>query len=189
MEHWYYKKTIDNIDFFFIDTTQLISLGFIEGPSPYGNITKNFLFKIHHKDILTLKKNQLSWLTNSLKSSTNAKIVIGHYPIVTYGHHYGKDTDNLRRILFPIFKTFNVKAYISGHDHNVQHIIQEDNKNSPYKLHNIIGGSSSTLAHRNQPFNRNYFYSKTNCILRLDTKKLIVEVLDKNGLVKTINIE
>jgi len=188
MENWYYKKTIDNIDFFFIDTTQLISLGFVEGPTPYGHVTENFLSTIHHKDIRTLIKSQLSWLIKSLKESTNIKIVIGHYPIVTYGHHYGKDTNNLRSILFPIFKRFNVRAYINGHDHNVQHIVLEDNKNSPYKLHNIIGGSSSSLAHENKSFNKNYFYSKTNCILRLDTKNLIVEALDKNGVLKTIKL-
>ena len=188
MENWYYKKTIDDIDFFFIDTTQLITLGNIEGPSPYGNITEKFLSTIHHKDIQTLIREQLSWLIKSLKSSTNIKIVIGHYPIITYGHHYGGETNNLRKILFPVFKRFNVRAYISGHDHNVQHIILEDNKNSRYKLHNIIGGSSSSLSHNNKSFNKNYFYSKTNCILRLDTTNLIIEALDKNGVVKTIKL-
>lgn len=95
MENWYYKKTIDDIDFFFIDTTQLITLGNIEGPSPYGNITEKFLSTIHHKDIQTLIRDQLSWLIKSLKSSTNIKIVIGHYPIITYGYHYGGECQTL----------------------------------------------------------------------------------------------
>ena len=184
MKDWYYKKTFNNIDFFFLDTTQLVTMGWL-GPGPWGNVNEALLYTIFGKDINQLRHEQLSWLENKLAGSDKVKIVIGHYPIVTYGSHAGDTTDQLYKLLFPIFKKYKVKAYFCGHDHNIQHIIS---KKGFYKLHNIIGGSSSSLYEASMISNKNYFYGKTPCLLRLNPSCLKVEVLDKTGVIKSIQL-
>ena len=54
------------------------------------------------------------------------KIVFGHYPIISNGA-YNNHMKPLHKLLYPIFKKHNVRAYVSGHDHNIQYMKKEDN--------------------------------------------------------------
>ena len=51
-------------------------------------------------------------------------IVVGHYPVFSNGHqHPGHDGGAaMRKLILPMLIKYGVDAYISGHDHTLQHI-------------------------------------------------------------------
>lgn len=75
-----------------------------------------------------LGEEQMDWLTAELqKSKATWKFVAAHQTIYSNGHH-GRDRDTiaLRERLVPLFKKYNVDAYFSGHDHDLQRIVVPD---------------------------------------------------------------
>ncbi|KAH1097577.1 hypothetical protein J1N35_014498 [Gossypium stocksii] len=48
------------------------------------------------------------------------KIVIGHHPIRSIGHH--SQTKELITLLLPILEAYNLDMYINGHDYRLQHL-------------------------------------------------------------------
>ena len=68
---------------------------------------------------------QLAWFKNALAASTAPwKIVIGHHPIYSGGIH--SDTAELKQHILPLLHEYKVQAYINGHDHDLQHLVQGD---------------------------------------------------------------
>ena len=132
MENNYYMKTIKSIDFFFIDTSLL-------QPS-YSNLNYSIVKSKLDKSPIIAKKEMLDWLNINLNLSTNPKVIIGHYPIISYGM-YGINHDLILDLL-PIIRKHKVKYYISGHDHNLQivDIISKD-----FSMKQIISGATSYL--------------------------------------------
>lgn len=53
-------------------------------------------------------------------SSAEWKLVVGHHPPRSNGHH-GNNTE-LMQVLEPVLQRYGVKAYFSGHDHNLEHL-------------------------------------------------------------------
>ena len=131
--HFYYKLSLNNnTDLFFIDTVQLYP--------GHCFISKNMIENVHNKPINILISQQLQWLNNELSKSKNKnKIVFGHYPIISNGA-YNNLMKPLYKLLYPIFKKHNVKAYVSGHDHNIQYMKREDNG---YVFNQFVIGSSA----------------------------------------------
>jgi len=96
----YYDVMLGSNHFFFIDTTPWVS----------------------GADVST----QEQWLTRSY-SSSNAlrKYIVGHHPLWTCGYHHDRDdVTSLRQVLIPLFQKFG-GVYLTGHDHNLQHIVQD----------------------------------------------------------------
>lgn len=50
--------------------------------------------------------------------SADYLLVGGHYPIYSVGLH--GPTECLMNRLYPLVQTYNVTAYMAGHDHNLQ---------------------------------------------------------------------
>ncbi|AFZ25595.1 putative phosphohydrolase [Cylindrospermum stagnale PCC 7417] len=70
-------------------------------------------------------KNQLPWLEKELsQSKASWKIVFGHHPIYSSGQ-YGSNPDFIKTIT-PLFKKYNVQAYINGHEHNYERTLAID---------------------------------------------------------------
>jgi tartrate-resistant acid phosphatase type 5 len=68
---------------------------------------------------------QLAWLEAELKASTSFDwlIVTGHYPLFSEGD--GDDT-TMQGVLQNLLEQYQVDAYISGHDHTMQHLTQNN---------------------------------------------------------------
>ncbi|BAZ27836.1 metallophosphoesterase [Cylindrospermum sp. NIES-4074] len=64
-------------------------------------------------------KKQLLWFEKELSQSKAAwKIVFGHHPIYSSGQ-YGTNTSFVKTFT-PLFKKYNVQAYINGHEHDYE---------------------------------------------------------------------
>lgn len=125
------KKNIDaghSVLFAFTDTSPFIT-------AYYGMAMAD----LHLQDTAS----QLLWLRNTLATSNDTwKIVIGHHPIYSAGVH-GNAAELIARFK-PLFLQTQTNFYISGHDHNLQHIAQP-NEAVQY-LVSGAAGSATTYA-------------------------------------------
>lgn len=68
---------------------------------------------------------QMAWLDRELGASTAThKLVFGHHTMFSGGSGHGNTPEIIARVL-PILKRNGVRAYINGHDHDLQHIRRE----------------------------------------------------------------
>ncbi|HEX7946682.1 MAG TPA: tartrate-resistant acid phosphatase type 5 family protein, partial [Phenylobacterium sp.] len=64
---------------------------------------------------------QIAWFKAALaRSRADWKVVVGHHPIRSGGHHGGSAA--LAAQIEPLLAAHNVQAYVCGHDHVLQHI-------------------------------------------------------------------
>jgi len=68
------------------------------------------------------------------------RIVMGHHPIYSTGHHAGPSGENAaaRDALLPLFDQCDVDLYLSGHEHHQEHLQAGD-------LHQIVEGAAGKL--------------------------------------------
>jgi len=96
------------VDFFFLDTMPMAA---------FDDDEVHFRGKVPWHDT----PKQLAWLEAALAASTAPwKIVIGHHPVYSGGHH--GDTPFLVQHVLPLMAKHGVQAYINGHDHDLQHL-------------------------------------------------------------------
>ncbi|AET05619.1 putative Acid phosphatase [Medicago truncatula] len=107
-------------EFFFVDTTPFVDKYFLK-PKDH---------KYDWRGVLPRKKylsNLLKDLETALRDSTAKwKIVVGHHPVRSIGHH--GDTKELLTHLLPILEANNVDMYMNGHDHCLEHISSTDSQ-------------------------------------------------------------
>lgn len=112
----------------FIDTNPLI-------PQFYSN--PEYGPNVRATDSAAQKK----WIETELANApakVKWKIVVGHHPMYTGGSRTeGYDTRAIRNTLKPVFDKYNVDAYISGHEHSLQHL------KASGSTHHFISGSAS----------------------------------------------
>ncbi|XP_004504591.1 purple acid phosphatase 7 [Cicer arietinum] len=106
------------VEFFFVDTTPFVEKYFTE-PEDHTYDWRGVLPRESY--VAELLKNVDSALK---QSNAKWKIVVGHHTIKTAGHH--GNTQELEELLLPILKSNNVEAYINGHDHCLEHIIDKE---------------------------------------------------------------
>ncbi|XP_031558063.1 tartrate-resistant acid phosphatase type 5-like [Actinia tenebrosa] len=84
---------------------------------------------------------QLKWIVKTLEDSNADYLIVGgHHPIFSAGFH--GNSDCLLSSLKPLLEKYDVTAYISGHDHNLQHIKEEDSS-----VHYFISGGGNFFVH------------------------------------------
>jgi tartrate-resistant acid phosphatase type 5 len=101
---------IPDLDLFVVDTTPLV-----------GDYDEALLRLVRGRVAMPAPDPQLAWLKRALQASrADWKIVVGHHPIRSGGHHGGSAA--LVADLEPLLAAHGVQAYICGHDHVLQHI-------------------------------------------------------------------
>jgi predicted phosphodiesterase len=103
----YYTFAKDNVRFVFIDSNPFIEK-----------------YQAHKKGYSDLGKQNVSkqwrWIERTLaKSKEKWKVVVGHHPVYSAGMH--GDNPELIKRLKPILEKYKVDAYFAGHDHDLQH--------------------------------------------------------------------
>uniref|UniRef100_A0A914YTB7 Tartrate-resistant acid phosphatase type 5 n=1 Tax=Panagrolaimus superbus TaxID=310955 RepID=A0A914YTB7_9BILA len=84
---------------------------------------------------------QWKWLENELsQSKADYLFVAGHYPIYSVCEH-GPNTCLISQ-LDPLLRKYNVTAYFSGHDHNLQ-LLRHTNDTDQTSLMYIVSGAGS----------------------------------------------
>lgn len=110
----------------FIDTTPLIK-GYYKGEGHH----------VHDQDTAAQKK----WLEETLRGTPSAvrwKFVIGHHPMYTGGGRTeNHDTRSIRQSLQSLFEKYKVDAYLSGHEHSLQHMVASNG------IHHFVSGAAS----------------------------------------------
>lgn len=98
----------NTVEFFFLDTMPMAT---------FDNDEAHYRDKVPWHDV----PRQMSWLASALAASTAPwKIVVGHHPIYSGGHH--GDTPFLVEHVLPLLQKHEVQAFINGHDHDLQHL-------------------------------------------------------------------
>ncbi|RDX60961.1 Purple acid phosphatase 8, partial [Mucuna pruriens] len=120
------------VEFFFVDTTPFVNEYFTD-PGQHTYDWEGVLPRLPY--ISKLLKDVNSALA---QSRAKWKMVVGHHTINSAGHH--GNTQELKRLLVPILEANNVDAYINGHDHCLEHIID---KNSGIHFLTSGGGSKA----------------------------------------------
>jgi len=141
MPYFFYDLVLnvqqESVHFIFIDTCLLLreyTLKLLSNDSNKSNFQR-----IYQENY----KCQLVWLKQILSESRSKwKIVCGHYPIYSNGPH--QTSTSLQAILLPLFREYKVDCYLSGHDHNLQHIFK-------HNIHFLISGSFSDIYRPVQP--------------------------------------
>ena len=89
-----------------------------------------------------LDGTQLGWLETELeKSASPWKIAYFHHPLYSSGKRHGSDAD-LRTVLEPVFKKYNVSIVLSGHDHVYERIGPQSGI-----LYFVVGSSGHVRSH------------------------------------------
>ena len=182
---FFFKQSFHNVDIFFLDTIILYK--------GHCGIDEEKIKNIHNKPYNELKEDQLNWLKAGLLESNKSnrrKIVFGHYPIISNGI-YTHSMKLLYNTLLPIFQEYNVDAYVSGHEHNIQYLKRKISDS--YTFHQFIIGSSSqyrTNEYRN--INHNDMFDNSNhYFLQFyeNENNLFFEFKNKFGIIKhTFNL-
>ena len=119
MPHCFYDRMYKDVHLIALDTVEL-------APQTSASFIPNLYVNPLH---------QIKWLEYVLQKSTSMwKIVIGHYPVFSNGQHGG--TLELKKLLIPLFKKYNVHLYLSGHDHILCHKYHEG-------THYVVSGNGS----------------------------------------------
>jgi len=167
MPDYFYFKQINNIGLWFIDT-QILDPGDSNSINPFLNLYDNI--DKYHSNYIKIFNNQLNWLESTFESYNNLdiKIVFGHYPIIS-GGIYDKN-EKLYSILMPLFYKYNITAYISGHDHNLQHL---QLKIHNYSFNQFISGCNDqehVYNIQNDEFKESGFFSAESGYLKIYSK-------------------
>lgn len=80
---------------------------------------------------------QLAWLDSTLTATqTRWTIVVGHHPVYSGGEH--GESKALIRSLKPLLEKHRIDAYLSGHDHDLQHLYDEN-------IHYFVSGAAAEV--------------------------------------------
>ena len=129
-----------------------------------------------------IKRTHYKWLVTELNTSFT-KIIIAHAGIYTVsGLH--PECKQLKLLLYPLLKKYNVYIYIHGHDHVLQHNLYDG-------IHYIGCGSTGKLEHKIIPESFTQFYKIQHgyCFVQINKQSIKIKMINKNSqILNEINI-
>jgi acid phosphatase len=155
MPHYYYHVLHKDVLFVFLDT---FWLSLDQSRLQTRAMRRDFT---GFAEVFSVNRNrQIRWLVDVLRQHPSVPVVVcGHYPILSNGAH-GNNRE-LYGLLMPIFRSYPIRAYISGHDHSLQHIYRDG-------IHFLVSGAGSETRPRTYGNGNDFYYSGTCGYLRLD---------------------
>ncbi len=123
-------------------------------------------------------ENQLRWIDNTLKNSTEKwKIVMGHHPVYAGTTKDESERTDLQTRLLPILEKHKVDVYYNGHIHNFQHINTTGSSIDYFVI------SSASLSREVVPPEGAVFTSSSTgfALCSLNDTVLITTLVDKTG--------
>jgi tartrate-resistant acid phosphatase type 5 len=149
-------------------------------------LDSNFPHRAHFFRTPTMTHQEMeaqgAWLRNELSQSSTAlyTAVLAHHPIFSNGDH--GDTPSLIRDWDPLLRERKVHLYLSGHDHDLQHLEFEASPTS----YVISGGGGAKLRNlKRQPSARGPYGLKVAGFTHLEVnrERIVVRLVDSNGQV------
>lgn len=95
-------------------------------PKAYYTFRKKYV-EFFAIDTAAMDSKQLKWLDENLTRSTARwKIVFGHHTIFSHGKYKNNDQMPHQKKILNLLKRHSVDLYLSGHDHNQQHLVHSE---------------------------------------------------------------
>jgi tartrate-resistant acid phosphatase type 5 len=165
----YYTKTFTQADF----SVQIV---FIDTAWFAPNESK----RTHISNQPAKYKEQLNWLKQQLSSSKATYLIVaGHYPVFSVGEH-GDCADNANAVQ-SLLEQYKVDAYLSGHDHTLQHL-----SNNGVEFFVSGNGSKRGKVGSQQDTSADSLnFAKVDpgfMVHEIDAQQLVTRVIDHNGV-------
>ena len=121
---------------------------------------------------------QRRWLDSTLKASTAQwKFIVGHHHVYSGGVRGTQQV--LEWLLVPRMQEFGVAAYISGHEHQLEHIVPPGSK-----IHYFISGAGSEYRDTRGRAGTQFVASELGFLaMSLTADAMIVQAVDRYGKV------
>ncbi|XP_067950931.1 tartrate-resistant acid phosphatase type 5-like [Watersipora subatra] len=178
---YYYTKMMTSQDG---TTLQLVLLDTIMLCGQTESDFKDELLKLLDKQA---SEQQWEWIEETLASSKADYLLVGgHFPVYSIAEH--GPTECLVQRLRPLLHKYNVTAYISGHDHNSQHL--EDTSFGTTMNYFILGSANfadPSVQHANSvPANSSKFHNADLVgafgLFTMSKSQLVVTVISGKNL-------
>lgn len=128
-----------------------------------------------------MDSTQLTWLRDELQKSTSEwKLAYFHHPLYSSGKRHGSDTD-LRSVLEPMFKKYNVNVVLSGHDHVYERIVPQD-----HIVYFVLGSSGQLRSgglERTSEEAAGYDTDRCFMVMEIAGNELYFQVISRTGQV------
>lgn len=116
----YYTTVLDDIQFWFLDTTPLLDRNIFE----FHETGSETLVEVLYGQRMDTEA-QYEWLETTLNNSlVSRKIFVGHHPLWTFGNIDVIEKNIFKPRILSFMRQYSVESYLCGHDHSLQHINQ-----------------------------------------------------------------
>jgi len=158
------------------DTTQQILFAFIDTSPLVQDLHLNSNVNVAGQDS-TKQKMWLDELLSNQSPNVKWKIVVGHHPMYTGGSRTeNRDTRNIRGSLQPLFEKYHVDAYLTGHEHSLQHHVTQ------FGTHHFTSGAASERTPvRMLPISKFVASEYGFMLFSAKASELMIQVIDWNG--------
>ena len=145
------RNDVMHVDIIFLDSYDITPYASHMTPHQLRWLRRT-LRRIADRDRDAEEKQQPSTTTTTatnVKSHRRCRIAVGHRPMVSVGTKHA-DSPFFQKALLPLFHAFNVSVFLSGDDHNLQVIREEErvrneSGNHPHDHDHDTGGGGGVL--------------------------------------------